>query len=431
MAPDRLLELERIDLPVPEASGLAITTGADGRQRVLVVGDWAPVVAVAPLEDGRPTTWELVNLSSLSGWDLPATDSQFEAIACDGAATVALLREDPANVLLADTRQRRLVATVRLVVPESSPLHSTWRDRSSRGEGLVLLNNGHLLVAKEKKPAALVEFGPAGSVAGGVRPELLIGPGDAFPLPDGDTDFQALAYWRLRGEAKRTLADISAMAVGPERGLWLLSDTSAAVGRVDLSAPLDPKQDRIESLAEAWRLPRGTKKPEGLCLLAEGEVLVALDLPGTQGNGLIVTKPALQPEPAVHEPAPAAAVQLLDAPTRVPVPGGKTIDEYVGVASTGAEAVSVARMSAPAGWTEPAQRPAFDEVTVVLSGSVRLEHLLEDEPPCTLEVLAGQAVLTRAGARVRYAVGEEGAEYVAICLPAFTEERAGRETPEA
>jgi mannose-6-phosphate isomerase-like protein (cupin superfamily) len=79
-------------------------------------------------------------------------------------------------------------------------------------------------------------------------------------------------------------------------------------------------------------------------------------------------------------------------------------------------------MRAPAGWEEPAQTPEFDEVTLVLSGSVRVDH-----DGGTLEVGEGQAVLTRAGERVRYSVGEAGAEYVAVCLPAFAPEMAHRD----
>lgn len=113
---------------------------------------------------------------------------------------------------------------------------------------------------------------------------------------------------------------------------------------------------------------------------------------------------------------------LISSPTRVPVPGGKIIEEYVGRVTSGTSAVSVAHMTAPAGWDEPAQTPEFDEVTLVLEGSVRVEH-----DAGVLEVAAGQAVLTRAGERVRYSVGERGAEYVAVCLPAFTPDLAHRD----
>jgi ethanolamine utilization protein EutQ (cupin superfamily) len=117
--------------------------------------------------------------------------------------------------------------------------------------------------------------------------------------------------------------------------------------------------------------------------------------------------------------------ELVSAPSRIPVPGGKIIDEYVGRVATSTSSVSVAHMQAPAGWSEPAQAPEFDEITLVLKGSVAIEH---DDG--TLDVSAGQAVLTRAGERVRYAVGAAGAEYVAICLPAFAPDLAHRDGDE-
>ena len=113
--------------------------------------------------------------------------------------------------------------------------------------------------------------------------------------------------------------------------------------------------------------------------------------------------------------------ELIAAPTRIPVPGGKTIDEFVGRVSTRTEAVSVARMRSPAGWAEPAQTPAFDEVTVVLRGTVRVEH-----DGGVLDVHEGEAVLARAGERVRYST-PDGAEYVAVCVPAFSLEAAARD----
>lgn len=114
--------------------------------------------------------------------------------------------------------------------------------------------------------------------------------------------------------------------------------------------------------------------------------------------------------------------QHLTSPTSIPVPGGKVIDEYVGRVNSGTAGVSVARMTAPGGWAEPAQAPEFDEVTLVLRGTVRVEH-----DGGALDVRAGEAVLTRAGERVRYSTPDaDGAEYVAICVPAFAPDLAHR-----
>ena len=108
--------------------------------------------------------------------------------------------------------------------------------------------------------------------------------------------------------------------------------------------------------------------------------------------------------------------ELIAAPVRVEAAGDppKVIEEFAGRASGGEERASVARMRSPAGWSEPGQRPEFDEYTVVLDGMLRVEG--EDR---TLNVSAGQGVLVRAGEWVRYAT-PEGAEYVAVCLPAFS-----------
>jgi quercetin dioxygenase-like cupin family protein len=117
--------------------------------------------------------------------------------------------------------------------------------------------------------------------------------------------------------------------------------------------------------------------------------------------------------------------RLISSPTSIPVPGGKIINEHVGRVNTGTEAVSVAHMVAPPGWDEPAQAPAFDEITLVLKGEVIVDH---EGGPTT--VAAGQSIITSAGERVRYSCGPEGAEYVAVCLPAFSPETVNREDGE-
>jgi mannose-6-phosphate isomerase-like protein (cupin superfamily) len=117
--------------------------------------------------------------------------------------------------------------------------------------------------------------------------------------------------------------------------------------------------------------------------------------------------------------------ELIKQPTRVEAAGTppKLIDEFVGRVNTGTDSVSVARMRSPTGWSEPGQRPDFDEVTVVLAGMIRVEH-----EGGALDVREGQAVLTRAGEWIRYSTPEEGgAEYVAVCLPAFSPDTVHRD----
>ena len=116
---------------------------------------------------------------------------------------------------------------------------------------------------------------------------------------------------------------------------------------------------------------------------------------------------------------------LISAPTVIAAASNKpkTIEEYAGRVNSGHAAVSVARMQSPAGWVEPGQRPDFEEITVVLAGMLRVEH--EDG---ALDVRAGQAVVTAPGEWVRYSTPEPGgAEYLAVCLPAFSPDTVHRD----
>src|SRR5688572_19997989 len=114
---------------------------------------------------------------------------------------------------------------------------------------------------------------------------------------------------------------------------------------------------------------------------------------------------------------------LVSSPFVILPPGDvpKRIEEYVGRVNTGEARLSIAKMTAAAGWEEPAQRPEFTEYTLVLSGFVRVEH-----DGGTLDVQAGQCIVTNPGERIRYSA-PAGAEYVAVCLPAFSPDTVHRE----
>ncbi len=126
----------------------------------------------------------------------------------------------------------------------------------------------------------------------------------------------------------------------------------------------------------------------------------------------------------MKEPMP----QIITEPTRLQAQGKppKTIEEFIGRANSQTEAVSIARMISPSGWNEPGQTPDFDEFSVVLRGQLQVEtrdgsHSLD----------AGQAVIVRRGEWVRYSTpSPEGAEYIAVCLPAFSPQAVHRDTPE-
>jgi len=117
--------------------------------------------------------------------------------------------------------------------------------------------------------------------------------------------------------------------------------------------------------------------------------------------------------------------RLIEGPSVIQAAGNKPkrIEEYAGRVNSGHDSVSVARMVSPEGWVEPGQRPGFEEITVVLRGMLRVEH-----DAGLLDVRAGQAVVTLPGEWIRYSSPEPGgAEYVAICLPAFSMDTVHRD----
>ena len=113
--------------------------------------------------------------------------------------------------------------------------------------------------------------------------------------------------------------------------------------------------------------------------------------------------------------------ELIAQPHLIPVPGNKIIEEFIGRVNNRESQASIARMRSPAGWSEPGQHPEFDEFTVVLNGVMRVEY-----KGGVMEVGAGQAVVARKGEWVRYST-PQGAEYVAICIPAFSPDTVHRD----
>jgi len=118
--------------------------------------------------------------------------------------------------------------------------------------------------------------------------------------------------------------------------------------------------------------------------------------------------------------------KIISTPTRITAAGNKPkiIEEFIGRVNSGESRLSIAQMRSPGGWVEPGQTPEFDEFTVVLKGALRVTHKAG-----VLDVKAGQAVITHAGEWVQYSTPDsDGAEYIAVCLPAFSPQTVHRDS---
>jgi uncharacterized protein YjiK len=265
------LEPTRVeDVPVRELSSLAVARDQAGAPQLLAIGDRTTALARATLRDG-PLEWELTDLRD------EAHRSQFEGLAVDGGGRILVLREAPPAVLAFDPVTLRS-ASIALRPGGRSALRRLLDDASSAGEGLLSLGRGRLLVAKEKDPPMLVEFGPPGATPAGISAASFAVERDNVST---GKELEALAAWRLD-----EVDDVSDLTFS--RGLlYCLSDKSRQVVAVEL--PLEPESDRAR-VRESWKLkvpersrePKG--KPEGLVVTDDGSFVVGLDTRTPRAN---------------------------------------------------------------------------------------------------------------------------------------------------
>ncbi len=281
--PERL-----IDIPLTEVSGICFDRRARGPRSLLAIGDRVAVAArLVMAVDPDALDWELTPIERLKGSELPKRNPQVEAIAVDGAGRVLLLQESPPRAELVDPKAWQVVASFALDVPGDDAVAESWADpEGSRGEGVVLLDGGHMLVAKEKKPAALIEFGPPGARSRGVEARRSAAQAK-WPARSGHPRYVALAIWAPHKALVKICKDFSDLDVGPDGRLYVLSDKSSSIAR--LSAL--PKGGGSVT-AEAWWKVAGLKgKPEGLAFAQDGRAVVALDKKKARRNLAVLGPP--------------------------------------------------------------------------------------------------------------------------------------------
>jgi hypothetical protein len=281
------------DIPLKEVSGICLWRERDGQMALVAIGDRVAHAAWAPLagDDQAELSWEIASIDGLEGTRLPLHDPQIEAVCADGEGRVLLLQETPARAELVDHARRVVVTSIALELGPGHALYAAWEDpKGSRGEGAVLLPNGHLLVAKEKRPTAFLEFGPAGEAPSGFRAGEALAGGAAWPVAAGDHTFVALATWMPDEVLREMCRDFSDLEVGPDGRLYLLSDKSGALARL---SDLLPGSDTA-SAAEVWRLGKLDGKPEGLAFTPNGRAVIALDTRKARQN-LVLFEPPVAP----------------------------------------------------------------------------------------------------------------------------------------
>jgi hypothetical protein len=287
--------LRTVDVPLQEVSGVCLRRESGGDMALVAFGDRTSIAAWVelPTDDAGAYDWQTVDLADVEGSLIPRDDPQVEAVCADGAGRILILQESPPRVELLDWGGHRVVTRIALDIPEGHPLHESWVDsEGSQGEGAAFMTNGHLLIAKEKDPAAFIEFGPAGDEPSGFGPASALAGGARWPTDEGDHVFVPLAVWNPSAKLQATCEDFSDLEVGPDRRLYLLSDKSQSIARVGELA----RGDEVARADEVWQLPRLDGKPEGLALTRNGRAIVALDTKQARENLVLLEPPIAEAE---------------------------------------------------------------------------------------------------------------------------------------
>ncbi len=257
-----------VEVGVPEVSGLALVT--HGSAAIYAVGDATYRIARISVGADPPRIEEFDAAPSFRGSGIA---SQWEAVA-DGGRGLCVLAETTARVWCFDQDLHRVVTSFALDVSAPPDLAAAWaKEPNSRGEGLVLLRRGHVLVLKEKKPPLVVEFGPAGDAPLGFTADAVLAANTPFDAPENGT-LAVLAAWRFSDALQAFVTDGSELAVGPDHRLYLLSDESRMLVR--LQRELRPGVHEVNA-DTCWRVPKELAHPEGLVIDAEMRPWIAVD----------------------------------------------------------------------------------------------------------------------------------------------------------
>lgn len=291
---------ERLELPIKEISGGDLITGSGG-QAVNLISDRKAEVVRLNLKDGHIEKVDFKNLM-VERFSLCRSEdfeecrklikklvSNWEALSSDASGRLFLLQEHTQSVLVFDSSVRSIERALHFnfgdAFPDMIGRGSKKFQTNSLGEGLILLKNGHILIAKEQYPVALVEFGPAGSEALGFSPETVLGPADSFQLPASDSfhlEYKPLASWILSGHSKCDVSDLDSDAQGR---LVILSQTCNGVAVIE---KLDPLEKAL--VVDYKRLPDEILNPEAL-IIAGDRWLVASDIPKKRQHNFYILRP--------------------------------------------------------------------------------------------------------------------------------------------
>jgi hypothetical protein len=275
---------DRWRVGLPELSALALRyLGDRPSPELLGVGDssFSIVAGEAQAPGASAVVADLAD--GVSSWMSDARQgSQWEGLAADGAGCAFVLQEHPghrkdaSHVFVLAPDLRKPVGVVALVVDRGEEWRKAWNDdENARGEALVLLRGGRMLIAKQTDPVRFIEFGPTGADPAGVNPDRFLAVDESFEYPSQPlVDYVPLASWALAREDRDQLRTVNDLAV-IDRRLFAISRKDHLIVQLESRAGPDEESLKIE---RGWRVPAAIQYPEGLAIRSGHIPIVADDL---------------------------------------------------------------------------------------------------------------------------------------------------------
>jgi hypothetical protein len=304
---------QQYNVPIAEVSGLAIVQSNESKEtdedsvNLYAVGDKTHEVARFRFNGMADASIDVHDAAPVIGKDKKDA-SEWEAIAADGKDTICMLNEPRSEISCLDLGLQQDRGSFSLDTSSISDLDSAWKARpNSRGEGMILMKKGHVLVLKEKDPPMLVEFGPEGDVPTGYGPSTFLQAGEAFaglhPVnPDkadqpGQRDRRAspkrlvaLKTWKFSARLSDLAKDASEITLGPDGRVYLLSQEGSALIRLEKTLKPDENKVGVDHGAY-WNLPAGLEKAEGLVIDNHMQPWIAIDIKQTHKPNLFRLSP--------------------------------------------------------------------------------------------------------------------------------------------
>ena len=277
--------IDSYKIPLREISGMCwyknktqIAMIGDDSNEILLI-DW-------PIQKEK-LSLKRINIKGLS------FDRGFESIASDDSGRLFLLHEDRSQVFITDRKLEKIEFSIKLKISKQMNKELRWDEKKNSGpEGITLLRNGNILIAKEKKPQRLVEFSRGQSSAFGYETKLSLENGGVFPVEnlDSENTYYSVSAWKKDKGFKNLFKDVSGININKDNRLFLLSDKNHMI--VDIGNSLKVNNSKVQ-IKKVFKLPSDFKKAEGMVIDNNNNVIIGVDTKSSTIDNLFVLTPLI------------------------------------------------------------------------------------------------------------------------------------------